>query len=103
VNDAIRCAHRILRALAAKRIPKGSAKRPQSQIDTSDLPEIRDWSGAARGRFFTGGQTVLKPVFVDRDVMAFLTAQAKTAKKNPDKLANDLLRRDIDLIRAAGG
>ncbi len=91
------------RKLAAKRIPKGSEKRPRRQIDISDLPTIRDWSGAVRGRFFTGGQTALKPVFVDRDVIAFLTAQAKTAKKNPDELANDLLRRGIDLVRAAGG
>jgi hypothetical protein len=88
------------RKAAAKRIP---AKRLQKRIDTSDISEIRDWSGAARGRFFTGGQTVLKPVFVERDVMAFLTRQAKAAHKNPDELANDLLRRDIELIRAAGG
>jgi len=46
---------------------------------------------------------VLKPVFVDRDVMAFLAKRAKATKKNPDQLANDLLRRDIELIRAAGG
>jgi hypothetical protein len=88
------------RKTVAKRAP---AKRLRKRIDTSDIPEIRDWSGAVRGGFFTGGQTVLKPVFVDRDVMAFLTRQAKASRKNPDELANDLLRRDIELIRAAGG
>lgn len=82
---------------------KATSKRARTTVDTSDLPEMRNWSGAVRGRFFTGGQTVLKPVFVDSEVMAFLTAQAKTARKGPDELANDLLHRDIDLIRAAGG
>jgi hypothetical protein len=93
------------RKAPTKRVAGVTAKRLRAskRIDTSDFPEIRDWSGAVRGRFFTGDQTVLKPVFVDREVMDFLTSQAKTARKNPDELANDLLRRDIDLIRAAGG
>jgi hypothetical protein len=34
---------RELRALAAKR---------DAEIDTSDIPEITDWRGAVRGRFY---------------------------------------------------
>lgn len=25
---------------------------PDAEIDTSDIPEVRDWSGAERGRFY---------------------------------------------------
>lgn len=39
---------------------------PDDQIDTSDIPEVIDWSGAVRGKFYQGAGTVL----LDRDVAA---------------------------------
>jgi len=30
---------------------KSSAARPDAQIDTGDIPEIQDWTGAVRGLF----------------------------------------------------
>lgn len=31
---------------------KALVKKPDSEIDTSDIPEVTDWSKAKRGRFF---------------------------------------------------
>lgn len=68
--------------------------------DTSDIAEITDWSGAVRGRFHTASKKVLKPVFVEADVMALLAEHATRTRQSESNLANELLRRDIAL-RAA--
>lgn len=39
---------------------------PDDQIDTSDIPEVTDWAGAVRGRFYQGKATVQ----LDQDVAA---------------------------------
>jgi predicted DNA binding CopG/RHH family protein len=31
--------------------PQTTAARPDEQIDTTDIPEVRDWTGAVRGLF----------------------------------------------------
>ncbi len=45
-------------------------------IDLSDIPEIRDWSGAVRGKFY---RPIKKPVTVrlDADVLAWLKSQGQ--------------------------
>jgi hypothetical protein len=32
------------------------AALPDEQIDTRDIPEVRDWSGAKRGLFYRRGE-----------------------------------------------
>lgn len=44
------------------------ASRPDSEIDTSDIPEVKDFSGAVRGKFFRGEQALLS----DQDAEALL-------------------------------
>ena len=85
----------------AKR-PNGTAMTKKQKIapDTSDIPEVTDWSTAVRGRFPTAGKQVLKPVFVESDVMAFLAKHAAKTKQSESTLANELLRRDMALIQA---
>ncbi len=39
---------------------------PDDQIDTSDIPEITDWSGAVRGKFYQDAGVVR----LDQDVAA---------------------------------
>jgi len=73
------------------------ASRPKAP-DTSDIPEVTDWSTAVRGRFHTTGKKVLKPVFVEADVMEFLSRHAAKTRRTESTLANELLRRDIALI-----
>ena len=52
------------------------AKMKQKDIDLSDLPEVRDWAGAAVGKFY---RPIKKPLTlrVDADVLAWLKSQGK--------------------------
>ncbi len=47
---------------------------PDDQVDTSDIPEITDFSGAVRGRFY---RPVKKQVTlrIDADLLAWFKAQ----------------------------
>jgi len=51
-------------------------KMKDLEIDTSDIPEITDWSSAVVGRFF---RPVKQPVTVriDADVLAWLKSKGK--------------------------
>ena len=46
------------------------AKFPDGRIDTSDIPEMSDWSGAKRGRFYRPVKKQLT-LRVDADVIAW--------------------------------
>jgi uncharacterized protein (DUF4415 family) len=50
------------------------AKLPDDQIDLSDIPEVKDWSGAVRGLFY---RPVKRPLTLrlDADVLAWLKSQ----------------------------
>ena len=54
------------------------AALPDDEIDTSDLPEIRDWSGARRGLLYrpVKQQITLR---LDADVVAWFKANARAA------------------------
>jgi uncharacterized protein (DUF4415 family) len=50
------------------------AEQPEAAIDTSDIPEVTDWSGAERGRFYRPikQQVTLR---IDADVLAWFKTQ----------------------------
>ncbi len=50
------------------------ARISDAKIDTSDIPEVKDWSGAVVGKFY---RPIKKPVTVrlDADVLAWLKSQ----------------------------
>jgi uncharacterized protein (DUF4415 family) len=48
---------------------------PDSDIDTSDAPELRDWSGAERGLFYRPVKQQLT-LRLDADVIAWFKAHA---------------------------
>jgi uncharacterized protein (DUF4415 family) len=52
---------------------RAAAALPDEQIDTDDVPEVADWSGAVRGRFYrpVKRQVTLR---LDADVLAFFRA-----------------------------
>ena len=52
------------------------AEMPEEQIDTSDIPEVRDWEGAQRGRFY---RPVKKQVTLrlDADLLEWFRSQGK--------------------------
>jgi len=50
------------------------AALPDDQIDTRDMPEVRDWSGAQRGLFFRPLKQQLT-LRLDADVIAWFKRQ----------------------------
>ncbi|ROO29576.1 hypothetical protein SAJA_06135 [Salinisphaera japonica YTM-1] len=69
-------------------------------IDTSDIPEVADWSSAERGRFYRPGSTENAPLYLDSDVTAFLRERAAALGIPLGDLANEMLEKDIELIRS---
>jgi uncharacterized protein (DUF4415 family) len=47
---------------------------PDDTIDTSDIPEVQDWSGAMRGQFYKP-RKLQKTLRIDADVLAWFEAQ----------------------------
>jgi uncharacterized protein (DUF4415 family) len=80
-----------LRALAA---------RPDSEIDTSDAPELtkKQWRGAERGRFYRPLKQQIT-ARVDADVLDWLKGQGKGYQSR----INAILRREmLDSVKEAG-
>jgi len=50
------------------------AARPDREVDTSDMPEVRDWAGAVRGAFY---KPIKKPVALrlDADLLDWFRRQ----------------------------
>jgi len=55
------------------------ADLPDESIDTSDIPEVRDWSGARRGLFY---RPVKKQITLrlDADVLSWFKASAPNGR-----------------------
>jgi hypothetical protein len=60
-----------------------------------------DFSKAERGRF-NRPNAVLPPIHLDPEVLAFLTKRAEARGVSLSELVNTLLKKDIELIEAAG-
>lgn len=70
------------------------------KIDTTDIPEIEGWHSAERGRFYRPGAAHNVPLYLDPDVLEFLTQRAKARGIQPHDLANEMLKKDIELVRS---
>jgi hypothetical protein len=69
--------------------------------DTSDeMPAEIDFSGAQRGKFFREGTVLRLPVYLDTEIQSYLAARADAKGVSFDRLVNDLLKKDIELIEA---
>jgi hypothetical protein len=60
-----------------------------------------DFSGAERGKFHRVDAVLNLPIYLDPEVREYLTARAKDKGVEVNRLVNDLLKRDIDLIETA--
>ena len=61
-----------------------------------------DFTGAERGRFFRKDAELIPPVHLDADILTYLTDRARARGGSLSELVNQLLRKDIELIEAAG-
>jgi len=66
-----------------------------------DMPAEIDFSKGARGKFFKPVAVVNRPVYLDAEVQAYLSARAKARGVEVGQLVNELLKKDIELIEAA--
>lgn len=71
---------------------KALAARPDSEIDTSDIPETTEeqWKHSVRGRFYRPIKRQIT-ARVDADVLAWLKSQGKGYQSR----LNDILRREM--------
>jgi len=69
------------------------AALPGEAIDTSDIPEVRDWTGAKRGLFYTGpGDKVA--IGVDSEVVAWFRSHSPAGEEY-EKRINHVLSEHI--------
>jgi hypothetical protein len=59
-----------------------------------------DFSKGVRGKFYRPGVQLQLPVYLDDEVLVYLRERAKSKGVEVNRLVNDMLRRDIDLIEA---
>jgi len=59
-----------------------------------------DFSNAERGKFYRPGVELQLPVYLDDEVRIYLQERAKSKGIDVNRLVNDMLKRDIDLIEA---
>jgi hypothetical protein len=67
----------------------------------NDMRDEYDFSKVERGKFYRPDATLVPPVHLDPDVLAFLTARAQARGISLSELVNALLKKDIELIEAA--
>jgi hypothetical protein len=67
-------------------------------------PEMKDeydFSGATRGKFYRADAELVPPVHLDADVLAELRPRAEARGVSLSSLVNTLLKKNIELIKAA--
>jgi hypothetical protein len=68
--------------------------------DDDDMPAEIDFSQAVRGKFYQPNVNLHVPVYLDKDVQDYLTGIATRKGIQVSELANDLLKREIQIIEA---
>lgn len=55
-----------------------------------------------RGKFHRPGAALQIPVYLEPEVLAFVSSKAEKKGVGIDQIVNDLLKRDIGIIESAG-
>ncbi|GAW87895.1 conserved hypothetical protein [Bathymodiolus platifrons methanotrophic gill symbiont] len=67
------------------------------------MKEEYDFSNAERGRFYRPDTQLKLPVYLDQDIENWFAEKAKAKGVNLQSLVNELLRKDISLIKEVTG
>jgi hypothetical protein len=59
-----------------------------------------DFSKAERGRLYRPGAKLNMPIYLDEEVLGYLTERAQAKGVEVGELVNDILKKDIALIEA---
>jgi uncharacterized protein (DUF4415 family) len=73
---------------------------PDEAIDTSDIPEVRDWTGAKRGLFYTGPSDKVT-IGVEADVVAWFRSHSPTGEEFEKSINRVLLEHITEERRKA--
>ena len=65
-----------------------------------DLPDEINFSGGTRGKFYRPEAKLNLPVYLDADVLAYLSAIASRKGVEVSALANDLLKKEIAILES---
>lgn len=66
-----------------------------------DMPAEIDFSGGVRGKFYRKDAEIKLPVYLDTQVQTTLAALAEAKGVDFSELVNEMLKKDIELIRLA--
>lgn len=72
----------------------------QANQDEDDMPAEIDFSNAERGKFYRPNLSLHMPVYLDKDVQDYLMGIATRKGIQISELANDMLKREIEIIEA---
>ena len=88
-----------------KKTKTGTAKRKaelaalealqERDIDTSDIPEVTDWSGAVRGKFYRPVKKAIS-LRVDADIIAWFRSQGGKYQSRMNEALREYMRRYQD-------
>ncbi len=59
-----------------------------------------DFSPGERGKFYTPDAEFVIPIYLEEDVIGYLSERAEAKGVEVEQLVNDMLRRDIALVEA---
>jgi len=62
-----------------------------------------DFSNAERGKFYRPNLRLIPPVRLEPEVLDFLATRAEARGTTVNQLINQLLKKDMELIKAATG
>jgi hypothetical protein len=68
--------------------------------DDDDMPAEVNFAGATRGKFYRPNLRLNLPVYLDADVQDYLNNIAAKKGMPLSQIANDLLKREIEIIEA---
>jgi acetyl-CoA carboxylase carboxyltransferase component len=92
----------LVRIISARKATARERAQYERQRDAIGEPmkDEYDFSNAQRGKFFRKDAVLDLPVYLDPGIRDYLAASAKAKGVEVNDLVNELLKRDIELIKA---
>ncbi len=72
----------------------------ETVLDNDDVPAEIDFSKAEVGKFYRPNAVLHIPLYLDQQVQAWLVEKAGSKGVPVEDIANELLRREIEIIEA---
>jgi uncharacterized protein (DUF4415 family) len=69
------------------------AAKPEADIDTTDIPEVQDWSGAVRGGLYRPRKEAIT-IRLDADLLAWFKSHAEGGRGYQSEI-NRMLRQHV--------